>query len=72
MSNVSILPQGASITTSSSLEDEVQATKTFKTKELKIVGECDDKEALMQSIYFMLGTQKNKYLIYPRSYEEFY
>lgn len=68
MSNVSILPQGASITTSSSLEDESQATKTFKAKNLKIIGECDDKEALIQSIYFMLGTQKKKYLIYPRSY----
>lgn len=68
MSNVSILPQGATVGNIETIENTIQATKTYKIKDGKIVGFCDGKEALEQTIFFILSTERYKYLIYSDNY----
>lgn len=68
MSDVSILPQGAIINDSLIVEDKIQPTKTYKIKDGRIVGFCDDKEALIQTIYFILNSERYTYIVYPNSY----
>lgn len=68
MSDVSILPQGATVDNIETIGSTVQATKTYKIKDGKIVGFCDGKEALEQTIFFILSTERYKYLIYSDNY----
>ena len=68
MSDVSILPKGAIINESLSIEEQIQPTKTYGAKDGKIIGFCDDKESLMQTIYFILNSERYTYIVYPNSY----
>lgn len=68
MSDVNILPQGAIIDTIENVETTTQPSKTYRIKNGKVVGFCDGKEALEQTIYFILSTERYKYLIYSKSY----
>ena len=68
MSNVNILPQGAIIDAIENVETITQPSKTYRIKDGKVVGFCDGKEALEQTIYFILSTERYKYLIYSKSY----
>lgn len=68
MSNVNILPQGARIDAIENVETITQPSKTYRIKDGKVVGFCDGKEALEQTIYFILSTERYKYLIYSKSY----
>lgn len=68
MSYVSILPQGAVINNIEIKKDSKQSSKTYKIEENKIVGFCDGKEALEQTIFFILNTERYNYLIYSNSY----
>ena len=68
MTNVSILPKGATIDNIETIENTIQASKTYKIKDGKIVGFCDGKEALEQTIFFILSTERYKYLIYSDNY----
>lgn len=68
MSNVSILPQGATVGNIETIENTIQATKTYKIKDGKVIGFCDGKEALEQTIFFILSTERYKYLIYSDNY----
>lgn len=42
--------------------------KTSTTLKQMITGTLDGSEALQQSIYFMLNTERDKYIIYPYTY----
>lgn len=68
MTNVSILPKGATIDNIETIENTIQESKTYKIKDGKIVGFCDGKEALEQTIFFILSTERYKYLIYSDNY----
>lgn len=68
MSYISILPQGAIINDIEIKKDSLQATKTYRIKDNTIVGLCDGKEALEQTIYFILNTERYNFLIYSNSY----
>ena len=68
MSNVSILPQGATVGNIETIENTIQAIKTYKIKDGKVIGFCDGKEALEQTIFFILSTERYKYLIYSDNY----
>lgn len=68
MSYVSILPQGAIIDNLEIKNEADMPSKTYKIKDNKIVGFCDGKEALEQTIYFILNTERYDYLIYSNSY----
>lgn len=49
-------------------EIEVQPSKTYKIEDNKIVGFCDDVEAIKQTIYCILNTERFDYLIYSWNY----
>lgn len=49
-------------------EIEVQPSKTYKIEDNKIVGFCDDAEAIKQTIYCILNTERFDYLIYSWNY----
>ena len=68
MSNVSILPQGATVGNIETIENTIQAIKTYKIKDGKVIGFCDGKEALEQTIFFILSTERYKYLLYSDNY----
>lgn len=68
MSDVSILPKGAIINENLAIEEKTQPTKTYKIENGRIVGTCDGKEALLQSIYFILNSERYTYIVYPNSY----
>ena len=68
MSNVSILPKGATINESLSIEEQIQPTKTYNVKDGRRIGFCDDKESLIQTIYFILNSERYNYIVYPNSY----
>ena len=68
MSDVSILPKGAIINENLTIEEKIQPTKTYKIENGRIVGTCDGKEALLQSIYFILNSARYSYIVYPNSY----
>lgn len=68
MGYVSILPQGAVINNIEIKREAELPAKTYKIKNNKIVGFCDGKEALEQTIYFILSTERYNYLIYSNSY----
>ncbi|RXM69436.1 DUF2634 domain-containing protein [Clostridium tetani] len=71
MSEVSILPQGATIDTDIGIEENyIEPTKTYKIdfETGKIVGFCDGIEALKQAIYLILNTERYEYLIYSDDY----
>ena len=68
MSNVSILPQGATVGNIETIENTIQAIKTYKINDGKVIGFCDGKEALEQTIFFILSTERYKYLIYSDNY----
>lgn len=68
MSEVSILPQGSSLNSEVNVVSETIETVEYKIKNGKIIGICTGKEALEQSIYFRLGSEKHKHLIYPGDY----
>ncbi len=68
MSNFSILPQGGIIKNIDTIKEKKHSSKTYKIKENRILGFCDEIEALEQTIYFILNTERYDYLIYPDSY----
>lgn len=68
MSYVSILPQGAVVNDIEIKEEAKQPDKTYKITDNKVVGFCDGREALEQTIYFILNTERYNYLIYSNSY----
>jgi len=49
-------------------EIEIQPSKTYKIENNKIVGFCDDIEAIKQTIYCILSTERYDYLIYSWNY----
>lgn len=49
-------------------EIEVQPSKTYKIEDNKIVGLCDNVEAIKQTIYCILNTERFDYLIYSWNY----
>jgi hypothetical protein len=67
---MSILPQGASIGDMNIQEATIQTSKTYKIDYDKgrIVGFNDEIEALKQSIYLILCTERYEYLIYSWNY----
>lgn len=68
MNNFSILPQGGLIKDIDTIKEKKHSSKTYKIKENRILGFCDEIEALEQTIYFILNTERYDYLIYPDSY----
>ncbi|NFG60534.1 MULTISPECIES: DUF2634 domain-containing protein [unclassified Clostridium] len=68
MNNFSILPQGGIIKDIDIIKEKKHPSKTYKIKENRIIGFCDEIEALKQTIYFILNTERYDYLIYPDSY----
>ncbi|MBN1076882.1 DUF2634 domain-containing protein [Clostridium botulinum] len=68
MSNFSILPQGGIIKNIDIIKEKKHSSKTYKIKENRIIGFCDEIEALKQTIYFILNTERYDYLIYPDRY----
>ncbi|MBU5486462.1 DUF2634 domain-containing protein [Clostridium sp. MSJ-11] len=70
MSNVSILPQGAIISDNLEVEEVIEPTKTYKIdfEKGKVVGICDDVEALKQAIQLILNTERYEHLIYSWNY----
>ncbi|NFR86472.1 MULTISPECIES: DUF2634 domain-containing protein [unclassified Clostridium] len=68
MNNFSILPQGGIIKNIDTIKEKKHSSKTYKIKENRILGFCDEIEALKQTIYFILNTERYDYLIYPDSY----
>ncbi|AIY81525.1 DUF2634 domain-containing protein [Clostridium botulinum] len=68
MNNFSILPQGGLIKDIDTIKEKKYSSKTYKIKENRIIGFCDEIEALKQTIYFILNTERYDYLIYPDSY----
>ncbi|WP_252224259.1 MULTISPECIES: DUF2634 domain-containing protein [unclassified Clostridium] len=68
MNNFSILPQGGIIKDIDTIKEKKHSSKTYKIKENRIIGFCDEIEALKQTIYFILNTERYDYLIYPDSY----
>lgn len=49
-------------------EIETQASKTYKIENNRIVGFCDGLEAIQQTIYCILNTERFDYLIYSWNY----
>ncbi|WP_315080134.1 DUF2634 domain-containing protein [uncultured Clostridium sp.] len=68
MNNFSILPQGGIIKDIDTIKEKKHSSKTYKIKENRIIGFCDEIEALKQTIYFILNTERYDYLIYPDGY----
>lgn len=69
MGEVSILPQGSIIDNDIELEENyIEPTKTYKIKDNRIVGFCDEIEALKQAIYLILNTERYEHLIYSDDY----
>lgn len=71
MSEVNILPQGATIDNDLEVEENyIESTKTYKIdfETGRIIGFCDDIEALKQAIYLILNTERYEYLIYSDDY----
>ncbi|MBN1044597.1 DUF2634 domain-containing protein [Clostridium botulinum] len=68
MNNFSVLPQGGIIKNIDTIKEKKHSSKTYKIKENRILGFCDEIEALEQTIYFILNTERYDYLIYPDSY----
>ncbi|SFC63659.1 DUF2634 domain-containing protein [Clostridium uliginosum] len=68
MSNFSVLPQGASLKDIDNIEYVKYPGKTYRIKNNRVSGICDKVEALKQTIYFILNTERYDYLIYPDSY----
>lgn len=65
----SILPQGTTIDSNVEIiEESIQPTKTYKIKDGRIVGFCDDIEALKQAIELILETERYEYIIYSWNY----
>lgn len=56
------------LTTSMVLQEQVFENKTYKLSEEKIEGFVDELEALKQSIYKVLATERYEYPIYSFSY----
>lgn len=50
------------------LTSEIQTSKTYKIEDKKIVGFCDDVEALKQTLNNILNTERYDYLIYTWNY----
>lgn len=67
---MSILPQGAMIENDLEVEEVIEPTKTYKIdfEKGKVIGFCDDIEALKQSIQLILNTERYEHLIYSWNY----
>lgn len=63
-----MLPQQIGTEIESDFEIETQSNKTYKIENNKIVGFCDGLEAIKQSIYCILNTERFDYLIYSWNY----
>ncbi|SHE62434.1 DUF2634 domain-containing protein [Clostridium fallax] len=71
MSEVNILPQGALLNEDIKIKDNyIEPSKTYKIDfdSGKVVGFCDKLDALKQSIYLILNTERFEYLIYSSNY----
>lgn len=68
---ISLLPQGATLSEEIDLQEKyLEATKTYKIdfESGRVVGFCDDIEALKQAIYLILNIERYEYLIYSDNY----
>lgn len=67
---MSILPQGATVNSDIELSEAIQPSKTYKIdfERGRIVGFCDDTEALKQAIYLILNTDRYEHVIYSFNY----
>lgn len=67
---MSILPQGAIIENDLDIEKVIESTKTYKIdfQKEKIIGFCDEVEALRQAIQLILSTERYEHLIYSWNY----
>ncbi|WP_315117791.1 DUF2634 domain-containing protein [uncultured Clostridium sp.] len=67
---MSILPQGATIENDLEIAEEIEATRTYKIdfEKGKVVGYCDEVEALRQAIQLILKTERYEHLIYSWNY----
>lgn len=68
MSNVSILPQGAIVNNVTNVKEKRFSAKTYEIKDNRVVGFCEGIDALKQTIYFILNTERYDYLIYSNNY----
>lgn len=67
---MSILPQGATIKNDLEIAEEIESTKTYKVdfEKGKVIGYCDEVEALRQAIQLILKTERYEHLIYSWNY----
>jgi hypothetical protein len=68
MDEDSMLPQGAILENDLVIEETMEPTKTYRIKNNRIVGFCDDIDALKQAIILILNTDRYEYLIYSWDY----
>ncbi|GAA0078793.1 DUF2634 domain-containing protein [Clostridium sp. CTA-5] len=68
MSSFSVLPQGGLLQDIDNIEYVKYSGKTYRIKNNRIFGIFDEVEALKQTIYFILNTERYEYLIYSDNY----
>lgn len=66
----SILPQGSTLGNDDNIEEITQQTRTYKLdfESGRVLGFCDEIEALKQAIRLILSTERYEYLIYSWNY----
>lgn len=67
---MSVLPQGATIENDLEIEKVIESSKTYKIdfEKGKIIGFCDEVEALRQTVQLILNTERYEHLIYSWDY----
>ena len=67
---MSILPQGATIENHLEIAEAIEFTRTYKIdfEKGKVIGYCDEVEALRQAIQLILNTERYEHLIYSWNY----
>ncbi|MEW9096406.1 MAG: DUF2634 domain-containing protein [Clostridiaceae bacterium] len=67
---MSVLPQGAIIEKDLEIEKAIQPDKTYKIdfEKGKVMGYCNEVEALRQAIQLILNTERYEHLIYSWDY----
>lgn len=67
---MSILPQGATIENYLEIAEAVESTRTYKIdfEKGKVMGYCNEIEALKQAIRLILNTERYEHLIYSWNY----
>ncbi|MBU5485253.1 DUF2634 domain-containing protein [Clostridium sp. MSJ-11] len=67
---MSVLPQGATIENDLEIEKVIESSKTYKIdfEKGKIIGYCNEVEALRQAVQLILNTERYEHLIYSWDY----